>query len=844
MSEENQRRPRRRRRLWLAVTAVLILLAFLIVPPLVSISRYKSQITQLLATSLGRPVRLSSVELRLLPRPGFVLTDLTVDDDPAYSFEPVLHANSVTASIRLLSLWRGRLEIGSISVDEASVNLVRIGAGRWNIDPIFRTAAAHAQSAAAAPRKPFRLPGISATSSRVNFKEGVEKLPFSLIDADLDFWQASSGEWRVQFRGRPARTDLTLDLNDTGILRVDATLRPAPQLRQMPIHLDLDWRQAPLGQLNRLLLGSDFGWRGDLRAELSLDGTAESAEVHSRLRATGVHRAEFAPAVPLDFDAKCNFRAHFSARGVENLVCDTPLGGGRIRVAGSLPGTQGPPRISFEVERIPVAAALDALRTLRSGLGQGLEASGTASGKLTWAPAAQTAEQTGPEKPGHPARPHPAPPAPLTGSIVVENLEVSGGALGEPVRAARLAFEPAPPEPGQPQAIVASASIPAGGATPLTVSVRYSFRGYQLNVRGQAAIARARQLALADGLSDASQLESLAGEPMSLDLTLQGPWIPTPRAPFAAPAPSAEAVTGTITLHNANWKSEYLLNHVEIAQGVLHLAPGEMRWDPLVFSYGPVKGTATLSLPLPCDPARHCVPSFTVQFGSLDAAVLQSAFLGAQAPGTVLSKLLERIHPTAAPVWPHLEGTVRADSLVLGPVTLRDPVATLRTEPTGAEITAFDAGLLGGRTHLIGQYEAGATAGAKPSWSLEGQFEKLNPALAAPVIGLRGNGASLDGSVKLHLTGFSGDDLASSATGTLHFDWQKGALTGAAGATPAALARFDLWTGNGETGSGVVTLKQSQAHRGRSAAPIDGSLKLELPARLTFPVPPKPQSRR
>jgi len=102
MTEEEQPRQRNRKRLWLILAALIVILAILIVPPFLSVSRYKSRITQLISTSLGRPVRLSSVEVRLLPRPGFLLTDLTVAEDPAYGAEPVLHANTVTASIRLL----------------------------------------------------------------------------------------------------------------------------------------------------------------------------------------------------------------------------------------------------------------------------------------------------------------------------------------------------------------------------------------------------------------------------------------------------------------------------------------------------------------------------------------------------------------------------------------------------------------------------------------------------------------------------------------------------------------------------------------------------------------------
>ena len=119
MTEDPQGRRRSRRKTWLALSALAVILALLIVPPYISVSRYKNRITQAMSASIGRPVRLSSIELRLLPRPSFVLADLAVEEDPAYGSEPVLHANSVTAAIRILPLWRGRLEISRISVDEA-----------------------------------------------------------------------------------------------------------------------------------------------------------------------------------------------------------------------------------------------------------------------------------------------------------------------------------------------------------------------------------------------------------------------------------------------------------------------------------------------------------------------------------------------------------------------------------------------------------------------------------------------------------------------------------------------------------------------------------------------------
>jgi hypothetical protein len=858
MTQDDQPRQSKHRRLWLALATVAALLAVLIVPPLVSINRYKSQITHLMSASLGRPVRLSSVELRLLPRPGFVLTDLTVEEDPAYGSEPILHANTVIASFRLLSLWRGRLEIGRISVDEASLNLVRTDAGRWNLESLFRTAAAQVTPAAGKARS-IALPYLRATNSRINIKSGVEKLPFSLIATDLSFWQQEPGDWRLQLRGQPARTDLSLDMADTGVVRLEASVRRAPELRQMPVHLDLDWREAQLGQLTRLVIGTDPGWRGDLTGELHLDGTPEAAQVKTRLRATGVHRAEFAPLAPMDFDANCGFVYHYSTRALEHLACDSPLGDGRIHIAGDLPGEGGPPRVSVELDRIPVAAGLDALRTVRSGFGSGLVASGAISGKIAYA-------ETAPPGNARSAKAHPATPGPFTGSLTVDGFQLSGDALRTPIRFPRVVLEPVAAfsdgQPGQfpSPALAATVAIPAGGAGSLTVTTRLALSGYQVTVHGQAALERARELAHVVGLPNAAALDSLAGEPVAVDLSAQGPWMPAQRIPFSATAsgepahgPSvappigaqpalsgSDSLNGTVTLHNVNWKSDYLANHVEIASATFHLGNNETRWDPVVFSYGPVKGTASLSLPASCDAAEPCPPHFEVDFGDLDAAALQAAFLGAHERGTLLSKLIARITPAKAPVWPRLEGTVKADSLILGPITLLRPSATVRILPAGAEVAGLDAALLGGRVQATGTL----STGDKPSYSLQASFLKLAPAAVGQLVGMRWSGGMLGLDGQVDLSGYTEKDLAASAKGTLHFEWRHGAVAAASGSVPPSLARFDRWTADAEIANGMITLKQNQVQQGARKRAVDAALTLGGTPKVTFAMPKDARAKK
>jgi hypothetical protein len=863
MTEDPQPRRRKRKRLWLALAALAAILAVLIVPPLVSVSRYKAQITRLISASLGRPVRLSSIEVRLLPRPGFLLSDLTVEEDPAYGAEPVLHANTVKASIRLLSLWRGRLEIDSISADEASLNLVRAPAGSWNLDPLLRTATIQAQSASsvAASGKPFKLPYLEATNSRINIKNGAEKLPFSLLNADLTFWQESPGLWRIRLRGQPVRTDLSLEQADTGIVRLDANLRQAPKLSQMLVHLDLQWRQAQLGQLTRLLLGADAGWRGDLTGELHLDNSTDAARIKARLSAFGVHRAEFAPVSPMDFDANCALVAHFSTRAIDDLLCDSPLGDGRIRLTGNLPGSQpNPPvmpRFSIELDRIPVAAGLDALRTIRSGLAPGLEAAGSASGKITYSPTSSGSAAPARSIRG---RVRPAQPEPLTGAFTIQGLTLSGNGLAQPIQIPKLLLEPAPAPANQPpgasQALVATVAIPVGAAAPLAVSARLALSGYQIAVRGQVSIRRARELAGIAGIANASSLDALSGGPVAVDLTAEGPWmktqprlqpaVPTPTQPLSSvailPTAPSDILAGTVTLRNANWKADYLLNPVEISQAALHLAAGETHWDPVVFSYGPVKGTASVTLPAVCDAPQPCPPQFELQFGALDAAVLQTAFLGARKPGTLLSTLLERLRPAAATAWPRLEGTVRAESLLLGPVTLHEPVATVSTLANQATITAFDAGLLGGRVHGNGALQTASSAKDKPAYAFEGQFENLSPSAIGQLLGLRCSGGLFGGNGKIELSGFTGDDLAASAKGALHFEWHQGAIaaTSASAPIPPALARFDRWTADAEIANGALTLTENQVKRGIRSVPIQAAITLADPPKVDFTAPKPP----
>jgi hypothetical protein len=261
-----------------------------------------------------------------------------------------------------------------------------------------------------------------------------------------------------------------------------------------------------------------------------------------------------------------------------------------------------------------------------------------------------------------------------------------------------------------------------------------------------------------------------------------------------------------------------------------------------------VNGTISLSVPLDC-PAelaepRPCPVEFQLQFGDVDAGLLESALLGAQEKATMLSDLINRMHPAASPPWPALEGTVQADSLALGPITLQGVSAELRVLPTGVEITSVDAGLFGGSIHLAGSLLKPATDQEKPDYTFEGDFQELDGPSIGALLGLRWAGAPLNGSGKIELAGYTGKDLAASAHGALHFECRRGAIgnqpseSAKAGSVPASLGRFDRWTGDAAIANGGLTLDQNLVTTGVRKQSVVATVTFGDPPEVSF-APPK-----
>ncbi len=518
---------RRNRRWSLIAIAVLVLLLLAFTPPFLNVNRLQRRIAASMSASLGRPVRLDSVTLHLLPVPGFTLTNLVVSEDPAFGDEPVIRANKVEITLRPSSLWRRQVELSSVrfGVDDEgsgpSLNLVRNAQGRWNLQSLLMHAASvnTAPTAQQTPGPAPRFPYIEATGARVNVKLGVEKIPFSLTDAEFALWLPTPAEWRVRLEAKPARTDQ--NISDPGIVKLEGSLQRAAAMADVPVNLTASWEGAPLGEASRLLNGEDAGWRGKLNVDAAISGKLGAATLTTRVHLDELRRADFVPAHSLELQFDCKGIADITTALLTTPACQltAPDERGLLISAAAdrldlsqLHAPDASSALRLATTGVPERWFLDWARLFSERIPPQAAGAGNVVGSFTLmpgpggVPAYWQGSATGDVAPlpGLPAPKTPNPAAP-TRSFILNG--TPDGAVLEPLNL-----------------------MPAGAHTPLTLSTTITRTGYTLRLIGTATAEELKSLIasmppLGDGLDAALPPPSTGPDkPLKLDITCSRQW--------------------------------------------------------------------------------------------------------------------------------------------------------------------------------------------------------------------------------------------------------------------------------------------------------------------------------
>ena len=238
--------------------------------------RVRAAMTARLERTFGRRVDVRTFSASLLPLPSLDAEGITVGEDPAFGNEYFLRADRLSARLRLLPLFLGRFEFGTLSLDRPSLILVKNSEGRWNLE---RWLPPSLPPVAGVPGKPHataspdaatnRLAKIDVSDGRVNFKLGDDKKPFAFTSVTGSVEQTALGRWQINLEAQPWRSGV--QLQTTGTIQVRGEVA-GTSVRLRPARLQIRWTQASLADLVRLARGEDEGVRG----LFDLDATAES----------------------------------------------------------------------------------------------------------------------------------------------------------------------------------------------------------------------------------------------------------------------------------------------------------------------------------------------------------------------------------------------------------------------------------------------------------------------------------------------------------------------------------------------------------------------------------------
>ena len=364
-------------------TGIVLVLALFLIRP--GAQRLRTRIVRSIGLAIGRPVDVGSVTLRLLPQPGFDLENFVVHEDPGFGVEPVLQSSDVVATIRVSSLLRGRLEIARLSLTEPSINLVRNSEGRWNLEKLVERAASTPVAPTAKTRREARpgFPYIEADHGRINFKFGQEKKPYSLTEANFALWQDSENTWGMRLKAQPTRTDF--NLSDTGILAMDGSWQRSADLHETPVQFTLQWEGAQLGQVTKLTMGQDKGWRGGVRLSATLTGTPKDLTVDSEGSIEDFRRYDISGEKALRLAARCS--GHYSSTDhvLSGLDCRAPVGEGEISLNGSLapmPGSRAYD-LTVLVQSLPLQPIVELARRVKKNVPTEIIAAGKVDASIT-----------------------------------------------------------------------------------------------------------------------------------------------------------------------------------------------------------------------------------------------------------------------------------------------------------------------------------------------------------------------------------------------------------------------------------------------------------------------------
>jgi hypothetical protein len=801
----------------LAVACLLLLALFLLRP---DAGWMRARVTGSIAQALGRNVKIGSVRLQFLPRPGFDLQDLVVFDDPAFGAEPLLRASDVNASVRLLALLRGHIEISRLSLSESSLNVTRDLRGRWNIeDLIERTAhTSLAPTGAARHIAAPAFPYIEASDARVNFKLGTEKIHFALTSAEFSLWQDSEDTWSARVQARPMRTDA--NLTDTGILTATGLWRRSPEIHQTPVQVSFQWKRAEIGQLSKLVYGDDKGWRGGALLSGAIAGTLGHLHLTADASVDDFRRQDVFGGGDLKLAAHCVASYDSAARELSNVDCTAPSGGGYLQLKGSAAGVllNGQPFAASDlwlvISHVPTESFIASLRHGTTSLPADFTTNGALSANIQIA-------RSGPQQ-----------PVSIEGKGSVDGLQIARAdpdsqvslgsvpfsATNDPVERAtanakrRSAKEgwgqlANPDEQRQLRLEIGPVNLATGKPGPLMGEATLTRAGYAASANGDTGLKRLLQVARTLGLPAPT---TAAEGPANVKLNISGSWAEGDRP----------LVTGSAHLRSVRAQVRGLNAPIEVLTADLTVD----RDTVIVQNFSAKAAEATwhgsMHIPRPCPSPSACQVQFKLHTAELNASSLNS-LLNPALRSTSWYKFLSLGNDQPSYLLQaRASGKITIDKLAIGKSECSHFASDLSLEGGTLALSGFRGQFLDGT--VTGDWEADF-AGKPAKYSGSGNFEQVSLTDVAELMHDGWIDGSGDAKYEFKTSGNNFEELLSSADLTASFRLSGGSFPHVVLNSESGPLRVEDFSGDIHFKDGAFSFQEAKLTSGSEVYTVSGT---------------------
>ena len=193
---------------------VLVVIAAIVLPMILDPNDYKQEIETSVEEQIGRQTHLNgNIEWSVFPWLALTFNDVSIDNAKGFKGDSMASIEKLSARVKLLPLLSKDIEIGSIVIDSADINLQvsRNGKSNWQgiLDKISAESGSETDSSPSSTS--LNIEGVSLSNTKISYKDAQTNSLINVSELTMDMSEIS--------KDTKVNTDVSMHLNipDSGL---------------------------------------------------------------------------------------------------------------------------------------------------------------------------------------------------------------------------------------------------------------------------------------------------------------------------------------------------------------------------------------------------------------------------------------------------------------------------------------------------------------------------------------------------------------------------------------------------------------------------------------------------